>query len=126
MKIYFERSGGLLGKPITGVVDTDSLPSDEAVSLQTLVTEAEFFDLPESLAAPAEVYDQFQYKLVVESEESRHTVETTDTAAPDSLRPLLRHLTIMARSQRRSPPSTSHHSDSIDRKSDTNFTNITN
>lgn len=97
MRIYFERSGGLMGKPMTATVDTKTLPSDEATAWREMVLESSFFALPETMAAVPEGQDQFQYKVVVEVEEVSHTVETTDGAAPDSLRPLLRRLTIATR-----------------------------
>jgi hypothetical protein len=97
MRIYFERSGGLMGKPMTATVDTKTLPSDEATAWREMVLESRFFALPEGMAAVPEGPDQFQYKVVVEVEEVSHTVETTDGAAPDSLRPLLRRLTIATR-----------------------------
>ncbi len=95
MRIYFERSGGFLGKPVTCTVDTESLPADEAAALQEMVAAASFFELRET--AP-QGRDQFQYKVVVEAAQVKYTVETTDTAAPDSLQPLLRKLTLMTRS----------------------------
>jgi hypothetical protein len=97
MRIYFERSGGMMGKPMTATVDTKTLPSDEATSWREMVLESSFFALPETLVAAPEGPDQFQYKVVVEVEEVSHTVETTDGTAPDSLRPLLRRLTIATR-----------------------------
>ena len=97
MRIYFERSGGMMGKPMTARVDTKTLPSDEATAWREMVLESSFFALPETKVAAPEGQDQFQYKVVVEVEDVSHTVETTDGAAPDSLRPLLRRLTIATR-----------------------------
>lgn len=97
MRIYFERSGGLLGKSVTTTVDTDALSSDEASSWRQMVLESSFFAMPEEQTTAIEGQDQFQYKVVVEVEEVSHTVETTDVAAPESLRPLLRRLTIASR-----------------------------
>ena len=101
MRIYFERSGGMMGKPMTATVDTKTLSSDEATAWREMVLESSFFSLPETLIAEPEGQDQFQYKVVVEVEEVSHTVEMTDGAAPDSVRPLLRRLTIATRN----PPS---------------------
>lgn len=98
MRIYFERSGGMLGKPMTATVDTKTLPSDEATAWRQMVLESSFFSMPETVTAAPEGQDQFQYKVVVEVEDVSHTVETTDAAVPDSLRPLLRQLTIATRS----------------------------
>lgn len=97
MRIYFERSGGLMGKPMTATVDTASLPTDEAKSWREMVLQSSFFALPEALASAPEGPDQFEYKVVVEVEQVSHTVKTTDGAAPDSLRPLLRRLTVATR-----------------------------
>ncbi len=95
MKIYFERSGGFLGRPMTCEVDTETMPSEEATALQEMVTGASFFEMPKN---DSQARDQYQYKLIVEENKVKYTVETTDTAAPDSLRPLLRRLTLMTRS----------------------------
>lgn len=84
---------------IAGSVDTEKLPADEAQNLQQMLDAAKFFELP---AAPAESLrgaDRFQYKLTVESDEGSHTVELSDEEAPDEIRPLLRRLTVLARSQ---------------------------
>jgi len=104
MRIHFERSGGFMGMRIAGTVDTDSLPTEDALDLRQMVDAARFFDLPASFPASATGADQFQYKLVVEDEERQHTVEMTDVTSPDELRPLLRRLTILTRSKGSSSP----------------------
>ena len=103
MRIYFERSGGMMGKSMTTVVDTKMLPSEEATTWRKMVLESSFFALPETVTSAPEGQDQFQYKVVVEVEQVSHTVQTTDGGAPDSLRPLLRRLTVATRNP---PPST--------------------
>ena len=100
MRILFERSGGFMGQHVVGQVDTQTLSAEEADMLRQMVAQAHFFELPPSLRSATEASDQFQYRLTVEDNSRRHTVETTDMAAPDSLRPLLRRLTILARAQR--------------------------
>jgi hypothetical protein len=99
MKIDFERSGGFAGMLVQLSVDTGSLPPAEADILHQRVQKANFFDLPARLDTPKGAPDQFQYVLTVEEGARRHTVETSDGAAPASLRPLLRDLTLLARSQ---------------------------
>lgn len=98
MRILFERSGGFAGMLVRASIDTASLSKEEADKLEKLVAEAGFFDLPVQLASPSPGADQFQYKVSIEEGDRRHTVETSDQAAPDSLRPLLRELTVRARS----------------------------
>ena len=97
MRIYFERSGGFMGKPVKATVDTENLPSDEASSWREMVLESSFFAMPEQQEPEPTGQDQYQYKVVVEVEDVSHTVETTDVAAPESLRPLLRRLTVASR-----------------------------
>ena len=111
MHIHFERSGGLMGRSLSCSVDTDTLPDDEAISLQELVAAASFFDLPAESKQSEVLYDQFQYKVVIEHNEVKHTVEMTDTSAPNSLRPLLRRLTIMTRSHPGSATTAAHSPD---------------
>ncbi|MEJ2263969.1 MAG: hypothetical protein P8X95_11020 [Anaerolineales bacterium] len=98
MRIQFQRSGGFAGLLVRTNIDTASLSKEEAEKLQKMVAEAGFFDLPAQLSSPAPGADQFQYKVSIEEGDHRHTVEASDQAAPDSLRPLLRELTVRARS----------------------------
>jgi len=84
---------------MSGTIDTESLPAEEARILHEMIETADFFELPEQSERPSAVPDTFQYRLVVEDGGRRHVIETTDAAAPDTLRPLLRKLTMLARSQ---------------------------
>ncbi len=98
MRIFFERSGGFMGLNINTAVDTKTLPdTEEATTLEQLIEETQFFDLPENLNKQGKGADQFSYTLRVETPEQAHTVHTTDMTAPDSLRPLLSRLTYLAR-----------------------------
>ena len=98
MRIQFERSGGFAGMHITATFDTDSLPPEEGDRLREMVEAADFFNLPPTSATRTAGADQFQYKVTVEAEGRQHTVETGDATAPDTLSPLLRRLTVLARS----------------------------
>jgi hypothetical protein len=97
MRIQFERTGGLAGMRVVATLDTESLSPEAARELSEMVGAARFFDLPAVTAAPAPGADQFHYKLTVEAEGRRHTVETADAAAPEALRPLLQRLARLAR-----------------------------
>lgn len=106
MKIYFERSGGFLGRSVSVVVDTNRLPPEEALGLLEKVEQAEFFDLPESPAGSHEGFqgaDQLCYKVTIEIAGVEHTVETSDVDAPEALQPLLQELSQLAREPYRSP-----------------------
>ena len=101
MQIHFERSGGFAGMLVTTFVDTESLSPEEAQELRGLVDNAVFFDLPAVISPESQGADRFQYKLSVESEGLKHTVETGEAAAPETLMPLIQKLTAIARSARR-------------------------
>ena len=94
-KILFERSGGILGQGIDLDLDLDTLPASEALNLIHLVQDANFFKLPEDLVATS-TPDEFIYTLTVESGTARHRVRTSDTSAPEALRPLLNVLSTLA------------------------------
>ena len=91
MHIDFERSGGFAGMTIRTSVDTDKLPSAEANELSQIVKSANFFTLPTS-TGPGPGADQFNYKITVQVDALSHTVTTTDTTMPPSLKPLVNHL----------------------------------
>lgn len=101
MKIYFERSGGFMGRSVSTTVDTNQITPEQALSLLEKVDDAEFFDLPESPGAGLEsvpgAADQLCYKVTVEVAGVRHTVETSDLNAPQQLQPLLQELSQFAR-----------------------------
>lgn len=78
-------------------LNTDSLPAEEAHKLQEMVKSAGFFELPAKFSAPARGADYFQYRLTVESEGRKHTVEVSEPSVPPSLRPLLQSLMAHAR-----------------------------
>jgi len=101
IRIHFERSGGFAGMRMMGTVDSDSLSPQEEHELLDLVEAAGFFQLPEKITSPEPGGDRFSYKLTVETEGERHTVEVSDEGAPAALRPLLKWSSSAIRKQRR-------------------------
>jgi hypothetical protein len=106
MRIHFERSGGVGGFRLTAELDTDqgsaiygaaqlkrSLSSDEVRRLREILDAVDLFDLPAAAPPSRRGADRFQYVVTVESAGKRHSVRTTDRAAPTALRPLLEYLT---------------------------------
>ncbi len=73
----------------TATVNTEALAQEEAQKLHEMVNEAGFFDLPEKFPPPERGADYFQYRLTVEHEGRKHTVEVNEQAVPAKLRPLL-------------------------------------
>ena len=87
-KIYFERSGGFMGRKVSLNLDMDELPDDEAELLRELLEEADFFELPDDLTS-SDIPDAFTYLINVKLKEKQHSVRVSDTTIPDDLRPLL-------------------------------------
>jgi len=87
---------------LTAAINSDTLPDAEASELKQLVDRAGFFDLPASPGpSGGGGADQFVCRVTIETEGRRHTVETTDAAAPPALQPLLAWLNQAARRSRR-------------------------
>jgi hypothetical protein len=108
MKIYFERSGGFVGREFHTVVDTNQIAPEQALSLLEKVDFADFFQIPESTILGLEsaaIPDEMSYKLTIEVAGVEHTVKTTELSAPEELQPLLRELNLLARSSGSQPGS---------------------
>ena len=92
-----------MGQSITRVVDTTVLPDETAVNLQTLVHQADFFDLPTEVSIPQNG-DQFEYTLLIDDGDVQpHTVKRYDDTVSETLWPLLRELTTLARTEHSRP-----------------------
>lgn len=98
-KIYYERTGGFMGRKVSVTIDLDDLPKEQAELLDDLLDEADFFEIPADLTKPT-MPDSFTYNITVSSDERQHSVRVSDTTAPDDLRPLLEELSRQARMQR--------------------------
>jgi hypothetical protein len=96
MHIYFKRSGGFMGIPVQTEIDTTSLPAEQAETIENMLDEANFFDLPSNPSQVNEA-DRFTYKLTVISDEAEHTVYFSEHDAPVEINTLVRHLTILSR-----------------------------
>ncbi len=99
MKVTFERSGGFAGIIMTTTVDTETLPTAEGEHLCHLMQTTDFFHLPAMIAAANSQPDRFQYKVTAEDGSQHHTVQVSESAVPNQLRPLLNWLTEMTRNQ---------------------------
>ncbi len=85
-----------MGREIESNFDLDKMPEEESQEIQRLVLETNFFNIPQNLIEPSK-HDEYEYTITVESGNSHHTVHTSDTSAPDSLRPLLEKLSTLAK-----------------------------
>lgn len=92
MLIQFERRGGFAGIRKDTKLNTESIPSKDTHELLELIEKADFFNLPEKFPPPKKGADYFQYRLAIENEGKKHTIEISDPAVPATLRPLLQFL----------------------------------
>ncbi|HZJ22439.1 MAG TPA: protealysin inhibitor emfourin [Anaerolineales bacterium] len=92
--INFERSGGTMGKDLHLELDLNTLPEDESQHLLRLISEADFFNIPEQ---PTEQYtaDEFRYTISVNAGRANHTIHTSDSTMPKNLLPLAKELTML-------------------------------
>jgi hypothetical protein len=101
MLIQFERTGGFAGMRQSATIDTASLLAEQTRALENAIEAAHFFDLPAQMAAPAQAADYFHYRVTIEAEAKRHTVDVDEPAASPELQMLLQQLTQLARTARR-------------------------
>lgn len=80
-------------------IDTAKLPPTEASQVRSLVEEADFFQLPEAIAASAQP-DRFQYHLTVAEQKRKHSITVSESSIPGSLKPLVDWLMDAARHPR--------------------------
>jgi len=97
-KIDFERTGGFMGRAVRLSLDLDDLPADQTETLSLLLDEADFFSL-EDPPGKAPLPDAFQYTITVTTDSAQRTIRTSDTTAPEKLRPLINDLSARARAR---------------------------
>lgn len=97
MHIEFVRTGGFAGLSLTAKLDLRDLSTAESETLERQINQSNFFDLPEQIKPAAPVPDGFEYQLMISSADGTHTVTVSESLIPVTLRPLLDHLTALAR-----------------------------
>jgi hypothetical protein len=102
-KINFKRTGGILGREIDTDIDLNELPDTESQELNDLLFQTNFFQIPQNLINHA-IPDEYEYTVTVEAGNTHHTVHASDATAPESLRPLLHKLSILARENNADEP----------------------
>ena len=93
--IIFQRSGGELGQEIDLFLVFESLPTAEAQLLFKLIDESGFFNTPVHIGTHPDP-DEFQYVISLEIGSTQHTVRTTESTMPESLRPLVDKLVLLS------------------------------
>jgi hypothetical protein len=97
MQVSVERSGGLMGAPLTTMLDTSNLTAIDAAQLQELIEAADFFHLPAIIPSAAQP-DRFRYTITVQAGDRQHTVAVGESTLPSTLKPLLDWVMEMGRS----------------------------
>lgn len=100
-RIKFERTGGFAGIRFAADLEFDEMPKDQAHAILELLDELDFDELPEQLLGKSPVPDSFMYTITLVTEKREHTVVTSDSTAPEKMRPLLEQLTQIAKQQAR-------------------------
>ena len=95
-KITYKRTGGVMGREIESKIDLNELPGDEAQEIQRLLLETNFYNIPQNLIETSG-QDEYEYTVTVDAGNSHHTIHTSDSSAPESLRPLLEKLSALAK-----------------------------
>jgi|DewCreStandDraft_4_1066084.scaffolds.fasta_scaffold86453_2 hypothetical protein len=101
LRIKYERTGGFAGLKLAVSFELDDLPDEQEEQLRDLLDEMDFFKLPVQILPARPGIDQFTHKIEVEGKKGKHSVLTTDSAAPEKLRELIDLLNIVARTHRK-------------------------
>lgn len=97
IKIEFVRSGGFGGLLVHAEVDTADLPAREASEIRRLLDDVDLSDLTPTPAGTSTMPDLYQYDITIMRGDERGHFRFDDLSAPASLRPLLDHLSRLAR-----------------------------
>jgi hypothetical protein len=82
-----------MGRKIHGSLNSETLPTKKARRLNSLLKSSRFFELPVRLEPHLPAPDRFIYRLTIESDQGTHTIEVSEAALPEDLRPLLDFIT---------------------------------
>jgi hypothetical protein len=99
MKIRFRQTGGFAGLVKSAEIDTEQLPPAEAEQLTALVTQANFFELPEPTAAARP--DEEQYTIAIESGGRSRELHLGHLSIPAQLKPLVDRVAKRAQYEKR-------------------------
>jgi hypothetical protein len=98
-RIEFERTGGFMGRKVSLSINLDELPPDQAQIIGLLLDESDFFNLPENTVKTG-MPDSFLYTITVTKEKQKRVIHTSETTAPEKLRPLILDLSSRARARK--------------------------
>lgn len=73
-------------------LDTDSMQPSDSEQLQSIINGVNFFKLPNQMDGKKGTADYFHYKITLETNDNKHTVETTDVSMPPKFKDLVNFL----------------------------------
>lgn len=73
-------------------INCESLPADEALQVEHMIGESNFFELPEPTLEPSRGADRKEYIIKVEDQSRHHMIKVTETEANPGLQNLLKYL----------------------------------
>ena len=94
MRVNLERAGGFAppAMRLSCAVDSDELSAEDAAELKALVAGADVAALTGRARNSSPRPDAFHYRVTVDDDDGRHTVEASDGDMPATLRPLVEWL----------------------------------
>ena len=101
MHIEFVRTGGFMGLRLAVSLDTQQLSQEQASTVETMLHDSGFFELPEKLLPPSQSPDRFEYRVTVSAGDRSHSVVANEALIPTQLRPLLDYLSTLAMAAKR-------------------------
>ena len=103
MRVRFQVSGGIAALPglaAPRIIDVDSLDPDARATIERLLQDAHFFDLPPRLPAPKGSADCQSYEIAIEDGQRQHAVVVSDPVSEPALQALVAHLRKLSSSRR--------------------------
>lgn len=101
--IDFERSGGFTGTSTRIAIRSQEVEPEQAEVLKTLIERSGFFEAFVLENRFLNMPDQFTYRITIEHQGKKRSLELSDGSVPDLFRPLINYLVGAARRQRRNP-----------------------
>jgi hypothetical protein len=94
MRVQLERAGGFAPSAmrLSHAVDSDELSTEDAAELKALISDADVAALAGRPRNSTPRPDAFHYRVTVDGDDGRHTVEASDGDMPATLRPLVEWL----------------------------------
>ncbi len=95
--VAFERSGGFAGMVIATEINSDTLKADDAKNLKSLIDSSGFLNEEEDDDLSSPMADRFVYKITIEANGKKKTVEISEVEVMPQMRPLIDELTRRAK-----------------------------